>query len=203
MSISVITVGGQSVNLVAIPLYPGMREVEFTASDAVATYVSSFTGQVQTQQWQGADMWTGTMTLPVLQQPDADAWLSFLLQLRGMANAFQIGDPLKTMPAGIGGAGTVTAAAAAGSQTIQVSYGVGGLLPGDYIQIGYRLHRVLDATGSGPIGIWPSIREPLAGGETIITNNPLGLFRLATNKRTWSADVVRLTHLSFQIQEYR
>src|ERR1700744_4014490 len=159
MSISVITVGGNSVHLGAIPQFPGMREVEFTASDAVATYVSQFTGQVQTQQWQGADMWTGTMTLPVLQQPDADAWLSFLLQLRGMANAFQIGDPLKPHPAGPGGSGTVTAGAAAGAQTIQVSFGAGALLPGDYIQIGYRLYRVLDATGSGPIGIWPSVRE--------------------------------------------
>jgi hypothetical protein len=97
----------------------------------------------------------------------------------------------------------VTAAAAPGSQTLQCSFGTGALLPGDYLQIGYRLHRVLDETGSGPIGIWPSIREPLAGGETIITNNPQGLFRLGTNKRTWSADWIRLTHLSFQIQEYR
>jgi hypothetical protein len=203
MSITVITVNGQSVNLVSIPQYPGMREVEFTASDAVATYVSAFTGQVQTQQWMGADMWSGTMTLPVLQQPDADAWLSFLLQLRGMANAFQFGDPLKTTPAGTGGTGIITTAGTPGDQTIQCSFAVGALLPGDYIQVGYRLYRVLDATGSGPIGIWPSLREATVVGQAITTNNPLGLFRLATNKRTWSADVVRLTHLSFQIQEYR
>ncbi len=208
MSISVITVGGQSVNLVAMPSTPGMRTVEFEMDDAVGIVTSTFTGQVQAQQWPGADMLRGTMTLPVLVEANADRWKSFLAELRGMANAFQIGDPLKSTPAGTG-AGTPTAngAQAAGSQTLAMTgfTGTGALLPGDYVQIGYRLYMVLEQQDSATasVGIWPSLREALAGGETIITQNTVGLFRLATNKRGWSVDVTRLSQMSFKIQEYR
>jgi hypothetical protein len=208
VSISVITVGGQSVNLVAMPSTPGMRTVEFEMDDAVGIVTSTFTGQVQAQQWPGADMLRGTMTLPVLVEANADRWKSFLAELRGMANAFQIGDPLKSTPAGTG-AGTPTAngAQAAGSQTLAMTgfTGTGALLPGDYVQIGYRLYMVLEQQDSATasVGIWPSLREALAGGETIITQNTVGLFRLATNKRGWSVDVTRLSQMSFKIQEYR
>jgi hypothetical protein len=75
------------------------------------------------------------------------------------------------------------------------------LLPGDYLQIDYRLHRVLD--DANPYPIWPSLREVPTSGGAVITSNAQGLFRLKTNKRTWSTDVGKLTNLSFQIQEYR
>jgi hypothetical protein len=82
------------------------------------------------------------------------------------------------------------------------------LMPGDCLQVGYRLHRVLDVVnsdenGMAQISIWPSLREVPTDGEAIILNNPKGLFRLATNKRTWSSDYTRLTNLSFQILEFR
>lgn len=208
MSISVITVGGKPVNLVAMPATPGMRTVEFEMSDAVATVTSTFTGQVQAQQWPGADMLRGTMTLPVLLQANADAWIAFLMECRGMANAFQVGDPLKTSPRGTGaGTPTVNGAHAAASESLAMSgfSGSGALLPGDWIQVGYRLYRVLEQQDSdtASVGIWPSLREALVGGETVISSNPKGIFRLGVNKRAWSADVTRLTQISFQIQEYR
>ena len=208
MSISVITVGGKSVNLVAMPATPGMRTVEFEMNDAVATVVSTFTGQVQAQQWPGADMLRGTMTLPVLLQADADAWIAFLMELRGMANAFQIGDPLKAIPRGTrAGTPTVNGAHAAASESLAMSgfTGTGALLPGDWIQVGFRHYRVLEQQDSdtASVGIWPSLREALVGGEAVITSNTKGLYRLGVNKRTWSADVTRLTQISFQIQEYR
>jgi hypothetical protein len=83
--------------------------------------------------------------------------------------------------------------------------GTGALLPGDYVQIGYRLYMILEQQDSGTasVGIWPSLREALAGGETVITQNTVGLFRLASNKRGWSVDVTRLSQMSFKIQEYR
>lgn len=208
MSVSVITVGGQSVNLVSMPAFPGMRTVEFEMNDAVGIVTSTFTGQVQAQQWPGADMLRGTMTLPVLTQANADPWIAFLMELRGMANAFQIGDPLKTAPRGTGaGTPTVNGAQAAASQTLAMTgfTGTAALLPGDWVQIGYRHYRVLEQQDSGTasVGIWPSLREALAGGETVITANTKGLYRLATNNRSWSADVTRLSQISFKIQEYR
>lgn len=208
MSVSVITVGGQSIALVAMPAFPGMRTVEFEMDDAVGIVTSTFTGQVQAQQWPGADMLRGTMTLPVLTEANADPWKAFLMELRGMANAFQIGDPLKTTPRGTGaGSPTVNGAQAAGSQSLAMSgfTGTAALLPGDWVQIGYRFYCVLEQQDSATasVGIWPSLREALAGGEAVITSNTRGLFRLAENKRGWSADVTRLSQISFKIQEYR
>ena len=100
MSSSTITLNGNSVTLVAMPTSPGPKSVQFTMNDAVASVTSKFTGQVQTFQWPGADMWSGTITLPPLVQADADNWISFLMELRGMSYAFQTSDPLKATPRG-------------------------------------------------------------------------------------------------------
>lgn len=217
MSITVITVGGNSVNLVAVPSSPGLRSVQFGFRDAVGVVQSEFTGQTQTQQWPGADLLTGTMTLPPLQQADADAWLAFLMELRGMANAFQIGDPLKSSPRGTPSGtpevdNTQTGGNAAMSQQLTTkgwtASETGLLLPGDWIQIDYRMYRVLDqvnsdGSGNATISIWPSLREVPTDSGAVTTTSPKGLFRLAKNERSWSADFTKLSRLSFAIQEYR
>lgn len=217
MSVTVIVVNGQNVNLVAIPASPALRSVQFEMDDQVAVVTSPFTGQTQAQQWPGADMWRGTMTLPPLQQSDANNWISFLMELRGMANAMQLGDPLKTTPSGsVAGTplvdDTINGGNLAGTQSLGTkgwtASAAGVLLPGDYIQVGFRLYRVLDtvnasSSGGATINIWPSLRETPTDSSPLITTNPLGLFRLSTNKRTWAADVTRLTQISFAVQEYR
>jgi hypothetical protein len=160
-------------------------------------------------------MWSGTATLPPLTQAQANPWKAALLQLQGISNALQLGDPMGATPHGIVQGTPVfdgSIAVVAGGITL---YTMGWtpsqlnlLLPGDYLQIGYRLHTVLDAvvsdsSGKAPINIWPSLREVPPNNEPIITTNPVGLFRLAANKVTWSSDFTKLTHLSFQVQEYR
>jgi hypothetical protein len=214
--INTITLDGNAVSVVTLPHDIGSAaSVEFSFSDAVAIVSSPFTGQTQAQQWPGADMWTGTVTLPPLTQNQADDWISFLMECRGMANAFQIGDPMKRMPRGaVSGVpvvdGSVTVVA--GGQTLLTRGWTASrfrlLVPGDYLQVGFRLHRVLDvvnsdANGKAAISIWPSLREVPTDGEAIVLNNPVGLFRLAANKRTWSSDYTALTRLSFQVMEYR
>ena len=212
-----ITLNGATVQTVALPTCASPRSVEFAFSDAVAIVSSPFTGQTQAQQWPGADSITGTVTMPPLTQTQADAWISFLMQLRGMAYAFQIGDPMKPTPAGTGSGTpqvdmTTTGWNVVGSQTLHTkgwhasSFGL--LLPGDYLQIGYRLHRCLDRVNSDSSGkasfqIWPSLRDLPTDGEAINLNNPVGLFRLDSNQRQWSSDYTRLTQLTFKIREYR
>ncbi len=204
------------VNLVTLPSVPGFESVDFSFTDSVAINASPFTGQTQAQQWPGADMWSGTVNLPQLTQPQADAWLSALMYCRGMANAFLIGDPLKQTPAGVP-LGTpvidmTLGTNAVGAQLLDTrGWATGGssplLVPGDYVQIGYRLHRVVDILGSFGgtlrLSIWPSIRDVLTDGETVVTSGCQGLFRLASNKRNWSADFTKMTRLSFPIMEYR
>lgn len=217
MSSSTITVNGQSVTLVATPTSPAPKSVQLQMSDSVSSQTSVFTGQMQTYQWPGADKWTGTITLPPLVQADADNWISFLMELRGIANAFQIGDPLKQTPRGTPQGSPVTNNSvswgnAAGSQQLGTTGWAASaenlLLTGDYIQVGYRLHRVLDtvnadANGNATINIWPTLREQPTTGEIIVTSGCQGLFRLAKNQRGWSADETLLTSISFPIQEYR
>ena len=204
-------------SIIALPTSPGLASVQFDFSDAVSIVSSPYTGQTQAQSWPGADAWSGTMELPPLTQNQADNWISFLMELRGMQNCFQIGDPMKPTSRGSAhGLPVVDMTTAntnyAMAQTLYTrgwkANTFGLLLPGDYLQVGYRLHRVLDrvnsdANGMAQISIWPSLREVPTDGEAIVLNKPTGLFRLATNKRTWSADATLLTHLSFQILEFR
>lgn len=214
--ITTITLGGNTVSVVSLPASPGLESFAPSISDAVAIVNSPFTGQTQAQAWPGADMWSGiTCTLPPLTQPQADDWISFLMECRGMANAFQLGDPLKKKPRGaVSGVPVVDGSVAviAGGQTLFTKGWTPSksrlLVPGDYLQVGFRLHRVLDpvdsdGSGKAAVSIWPSLREVPTDGETIVLNNPVGLFRLASNKRTWSEDYTGLTRLSFQAQEYR
>lgn len=216
MSITVITVGGLSVNLVALPAAPGLRSVEFKMHDSVAASPRSFTGQMQVQAWPGADMWSGTLTLPPLTAAQADVWEAALMQLRGIQNAFQIGNPLKAVPRGTVAGTPVVHNATTGNLAMAQALGTSGwtasaagvLLAGDYMQVGYRLYRVLDdvtadSGGLATIPVWPSLREVPANGSAIVTASARALVRLADNDRSSSADYTKLTKLSFQFMEYR
>jgi len=216
MPLSNITIGGNSVTVVSLPTAPGFRSVEFDINESVGTVKSIFTGQVQAQRWSGADYWSGTVTLPSLTQIQADAWIAALMQCGGMSNAFLIGDPAKAFPRGSGGSQTPTTDGsftdAIASPTLHTQGWTpstnGLLLPGDYIQIGYRLHRVLeqvnsDTNGKAVLTIWPTIREAPVASTTVILTHPQGLFRLRQNTTKWSTDYTRLTSLSFPILEHR
>ncbi len=216
MSLTTIQLGGQTVTLVVRPPI-ALREVQWEMNDSVALVTSPFTKQTQAQQWPGADWLSGTMSFPPLSQTAADQVISFLMQCRGMAVPFQLGDPLKKRPLGHTTGvplvdGTVAASNAAGTTQLQTrgwlpnSHRV--LVPGDWLQIGYRLHRNLDianadANGNASLNIFPSLREQPADATPLVLHDTQGLFRLASNKRTWSADVTRLSSVSFPIMEYR
>lgn len=213
--ISTITVAGQTVTVVALPSCPGFSSYELSMADAVAVDSSPFTGQTQAQQWFGADMWSGTLTPPPLATRWGGEWKAFLAQLRGMANAFQLPVPNYSGPRGMPlGApaipGTVTNVA--GDQGLATTgwtaSKTGLLLRGDYLQVGYRLHMVLDpvtsdGSGNATIPIWPSLREAPIASAAINLIKPAGLFRLGTNKRGWGVDQSRLSRISFPIVEYR
>jgi hypothetical protein len=218
--ISLITLLGNTVSVVNLLTTPAPQSVSWSFQNSVSVVQSIFTGQVQTQTWPGADAWSGTVTYAPLTQAQADPIIAALMQCQGMTNAIQIGDPLKTTPRGnVQGTPVVNGTTPTGQPAMTPGAGflytrgwtpsqTNLLLPGDYIQVAYRYYRVLDAVnsdsnGDAPINIWPTLREVPIDGQAIVTDNPLGLFRLGSNKGTWSSDVTKLTRLSFQIQEYR
>jgi hypothetical protein len=214
----VVNVNSQPVTVITLPASPGFRAVEFSFEDAGAENKSPFTGWTQVLQWPGSDMLSGTMTLPPMTQDQADAWKAALMSCRGKANGFMLGDPAKNK---LGGNtqgsiplvdGSVAGSNVAGTTILSTknwkpsSFRL--LLPGDYLQIGVRLHVVMyavnsDASGKASIEIYPSIRETPADGLAVNLNKPKGLFRRKNNVQTWSAMFNRLTALSFQIEEYR
>jgi len=173
MPISTITIGTQTIQVVALPAAPGLRSIDWDYSDAVAGVSSVFTGQKQRQQWPGADRLSGVAHLPPLTIAQADDWEAFQMQLRGIANAFQMGDPLRLKPRGSGAGAPIVdntqpGGNAAGSQTLATkgwtANAVNVLRRGDWLQMGYRLYRALDdmsadSAGNAMIPIWPSLRE--------------------------------------------
>jgi hypothetical protein len=213
---STITVAGSPVALVALPTCPAPRAIDLTFNDAVGMTTSVFTGQQQTQSWPGADWLGATVTLPPITLLQRAPWFAFLMAMRGMQNAVQLGDPLYVSPSGQAAgapvADCITNPNNAMSQQLYTRGWVANvarqLLAGDMLQIGYRLHYVLDtvnsdASGNAVIPVWPSLREQPADGEAIVLRNPQGLFRFAKNDRAISTDVGQLTQLSLQLREYR
>lgn len=217
MSVSTITVGGQSVTLVSFPTASGLRGYEFTIEDRVGLVPSVFTGQAQTQQWPGADLWSATLTLAPLTQTEADDWTSFLMELRGMANAFQLGEKRKATPNGsVSGSPQVDNGVSgnlAASQFLDTKgwtpSATGVLKRGDQFQIDYRLYQVLndvnaDSSGKATLSIWPSLREQPTDSGALTTTNSKGLWRLAKNARGYGFDISRLVKgITIPIQEWR
>jgi|SRR5579875_633739 len=205
-----------SYSLVPTPVCPAPRSITYTASDAVATVKSEFSNATQTQYWPGADLRSWTVNLPPMQRSDAAQWFAFLMSLRGQAYVFQMGDPDGAQPQGNpSGApavdGSVSTNNTPGSNVLYTTGWTPStyrlLLPGDYLQIGYRLYNVVespvdsDANGAAQINIWPSLREQPAGGTAITLASTQGLFRLADNTRQWSYDVAQAYGISFRIVE--
>jgi hypothetical protein len=121
---------------------------------------------------------------------------------------FQLGDPLAVAPRGTGsGTPLVDGAGQTGyGINLRGFSGAGVLLPGDWLQIGYRLYRnllVANADGGGHVSlsIWPQIRESPADGSTVVLNNTQGIWRLAGNSRKWSITAARVYGMQFDIME--
>lgn len=225
--ITVLTVGGNPVNVVSVPNFAAnpktssqhhMRVFEVQMFDSVAKVMSPFTGQTQRQGWPGADGWMGTITLPPLTQNQTDLWECFLAECRGIMNPFLLGDPRKSGPRGtlhsskpvvdLSTAVTNNAGTTKLATRGWTANNFGLLLPNDYIQIGYRLHKNInpvnsDASGKAVLDIWPSLREQPTDGQQVILANPQGLFCLGDNKRGYSAEYTGLTKMSIPVMEYR
>lgn len=189
-------------SIVTFPSSPGIKSLKLVNVDAVSKSVSPFTGTTQVQAWPGGDYWSGSFELPKMTATQAAVWSAWQMELRGMTNVFMLGDPLYKHPSGLAkGTPVINGAHAAMLTTISTKGWNAStyrqLLPGDYLQIGYRLHRVLtqadsDANGMASFSIWPSLREPLTDGTSIILNAPKGLFRLSSNTRSMLSDETRL-----------
>lgn len=197
-------------SIVSLPSSPAApATIDYTANDVVAVSVSPFTGQQQIQNWQSSWL-EASVSMPPLTHSQAQAWIAFLMALQGQANVFQLGDPVATAPRGsASGVPLVNGGSQVGYALLTkgwASNAVGVLLPGDWLQIGYRLYRNLvtvntDAGGNATLSIWPQLRESPADGTPLTLTNTKGLWRLKANARKWSTKTSRIYGLQFDIRE--
>lgn len=185
----------------ALPAQNCIQSVEMEALNAVAVSRSPFTYAEQVHAYSG-QQWVADVTLKPMRRADAEAWLAFLLSLRGKYGTFLLGDPFACTPRGTATTATITGSAGDSSVTVVMP---GSLLAGDYIQLGSgadaRLHKVLvDQTGNGTLEIWPALRSDKTTA-TVTISNAVGAFRLATNAQGWSVSNLALYGITFAAQE--
>jgi hypothetical protein len=197
-------------NIISLPTTPpAPATIDFTATDIVAMSISPFTGQQQVQDWQQG--WIeASVSYPPLTHAQAQPWIASMMGLRGQANVFQIGDPLAVAPQGVGtGTPVVSGSGQSGFSLLTSGWtpGVTGiLLPGDWLQIGYRAYRNLlpvnsDGSGNATLSLsWP-LRESPSDGDSIILHNVKVLMRLKSNARKWSETAARVYGLQFDCRE--
>ena len=181
-------------NLVSLPCAttPAVTwpsNIEWDMQEVVSVNRSPFTGQTQTYDWQNS-WWEGQVSFKPMGRHSFDLWTAFLAQCRGASNAFSLGDPKAALPKGTAlGTPLVNGASQTGYWVVTNGWApsiISILLPGDFIQIGYRMYKVLspvdtDAGGNATIAIWPNLRDQPASGTPIVTRGCTALFTLKNN----------------------
>jgi len=196
------------------PTAPGPQKLVLSATNTIGMSKSPFTGQQQTYQWP-SEFFSLDVSLPPMLQATAQAWVAFLVALRGQLGTFYAGDSSVLEPAGVAtGTPLVSGAQTAMSTSLTTKGWTAGvsniLLAGDYIQLGtgvqQRLYKVLtnatsDGSGHATLDIFPRLREGVSDAQPITTINCMGTFRLSSNERKWTVEEIQLYGVDFSAEE--
>lgn len=185
-----------------MPTNIGMASIELRAKNTVAVSMSPFTYKSQTHSYDG-QMWEADVTLPPMNRDDAEAWVSFLMSLKGRAGSFLLYDPSAKNPRGT--ATSLYVSGNVGDDSLTLDSANGTLKAGDYIQLGAAsdatLHKILvTPSANEPIEIWPKLRKNRSSVSAVLVNAS-GVFRLASNETSWSVDNASFFGISFGATE--
>lgn len=168
----------------------GQTDVTLRAVNIVGEQRGPFNAKREIQVFPGAHWEIEVAFLPVL-RAEAQRLEAFLLSLRGKAGTFRLADPYRSVPLGSNlGTPLVRVATVAGDEAVLTKgwtiNQVDALKAGDFIEIGTRLHMVLqdadaDASGNATVNVWPPIRQVHAVNAPVITRNARGVFALDAN----------------------
>jgi hypothetical protein len=198
------------------PTNIGIASITLMTENAVAISTSPFTYQQQVVAHPG-QRWAASINLPSMKRQDAEAWVAFLVSLKGQIGTFLLGDPnCKTARGSAGvtpGTPVVNGAGQTGS-SINIDglplSATGYLLPGDYIQLGsassaslYKVLTQVNTNGSGEaaIDIWPNLRSAPADDAVVTVANTVGRFRLSSNTTQWNISEISSYGISFDCVE--
>lgn len=191
------------------------QDVTMHMMNVVGENISPFVASQQEQQWPGQWFELEVALRPML-RADYEAVVGFLGALNGKFGTFLFGDHNAKTPQGVAtGTPLVNGANASGSNAINLkgfTPGVTGILKaGDYMQIAtsgglQRLYKNLfdinsDGSGNATATVFPTIREALVDGLSVVLNNTAGTFRLMENDIVWKIARSRSTSISFKAME--
>ena len=186
--------------IIPLPTFPAVpRSVEYQANDIVGVSTNPFTAEQQVMSWGGAAWLEISVSYQAMTYAQAQPWIALLMGLQGTANLIQLGDPLQKPlnPLAMGG---LLASGAGQTGNVLVTSGGGNQSVGDWIQIGWHLHKITAIAGPS-LTIWPPIRESPTDGQGIAITNTQGVWRLKANSRKWAVAVNKLYSISFELRE--
>jgi hypothetical protein len=200
-----------------LPATPNAVSSSFGLRRAVAVAQSPFTGSQQVHEYDYA-LWKAQITLPPMKRETAGLWQAFFTKLRGRRGTFLMGDPDSKVPMGsIAGSGAATLhdAVSIGAYEITIDTALTSgestaFKAGDYIQLGSgngsRLYLICENTATGTTGrvdvhIEPSIKFAHSANETVVHQNPVGVWRMDTNELGWEANHMSVYGLTFSCTE--
>lgn len=178
----------------AFPTTTGVKGITIRPRKVVGINTSPTSLISQTYEWQG-ERWEADVTLPVMARTEGEAWMAYLISMRGPVGSCLMGDPAGAVPRGAAAATPGTPQAdgthAAQARTLALKTGLGTvanyLRAGDWISLGTgssrRLHKVLvdaalDGSGKTTLDIWPALREAVANSATVYVAAATGRFML-------------------------
>lgn len=195
------------------PATPYPRSVIPQLQFVVSGNESPFTKQGQFYKWQG-EQWAIDVQLPPMTRAEAEEWITFAMELRGRYGTFLYGVQDGYEPRG---EATGTPLVVGGGQTgymLDIDGGdpniTGQYLKGDYFQIGTgsdsRIHKVTrnidtDLYGEATLYFQPSLRSSPANDAPLVFENPVGIWRMASNTVSWNVEIGMEYGFSFRAIE--
>jgi hypothetical protein len=175
------------------------------------TFVSNFTGQVQSVEFAGS-FWQGSYTIRPLKYDETlcRQWQAFLALLGGKNGRFYAYDPDRTSLVYTGasvGTPLVNGANQTGKELITDGWTAGiAIKAGSYIQVNDEYKMItedvtVDGSGNAMLSIFPALRASPPNNDTITTTSPKGVFMLDQTNVQWTSDHRKILNIQFSFRE--
>jgi hypothetical protein len=197
----------------ALPAAAKVRSATITMLDVVGVGESPYTLTQETFVHAGR-RWAMQMQFVPKRRAEAEDCVAWLAALCGRFGTFLAGDPIGAEPRGIAtGTPLVKGANQTGGTLITDGWTIsttGIMKAGDWVQLGTgadsRLHKVLqdansDGSGNATLELWPGPRTAPADNAALIVRNTVGLWRLASNSRSYDIGLAQIIGIGFDCVE--
>lgn len=171
------------------PTATGIKSATITPVSIVGITRSIYTLEEQVQEHPG-QAWQAEVNLPIMNKDNAQEWIAFFLSLNGVRGTFLMSDPTAELPRGEANSNRNPVPQVRGGGQSGNDLDIDNcpvsianyLRKGDYIQLDYGYHRLLedvstDGSGRTTLPIWPNLRRAPTDNESVRVINPVGVWR--------------------------